>query len=89
MLYYLPDIEAVLKIPLAEFIKIYANVYGYYWSAHDFIVNWINTMLWKAKSAAIKEDDPNLWDPMNSNFTNDYWKADLKEVETLEKMGAW
>ena len=37
----------------------------------------------KAKSDAGKEDDPNWKEAMSGPFKAEYWKAALKEIETL------
>jgi hypothetical protein len=43
----------------------------------------------KAKDEASKEDNPNWKQAMNGPFKEEYWKAALKEIETLETMDAW
>ena len=43
----------------------------------------------KAKSAASKEDNPNWWQVMKRKFADEYWKAAVTEIETLENMNAW
>ena len=43
----------------------------------------------KAKAAASKDDNPNYWEAMNCPFANEYWKADVNEIQTLEAIGTW
>jgi hypothetical protein len=84
-----PDVQKILQSPLARFITFAANDCGYNGTAEDLIVNHIHPMFLKAKASASKEDNPNWWEAMNSTFADEYWKAACKEIETLEKMGAW
>ena len=35
------------------------------------------------------EDNPNWWQAMNGPFADNFWKAAVTEIETLEGMGAW
>ena len=55
-------------------------------SSYDSIVNWTHTMVLKAKTVASKLDNSNCWETMRITFDGDYWKADCKDSETLEKM---
>ena len=82
----LRDIQTVLKSPFAKFITFSVNECGYYGSARDLNVNWTYPMFLKFKSDAIREDIPNWWEEMHSNFSDDYWKSACKEVKTLERM---
>ena len=84
-----PTVDALLKSPLARFIKLAANDCGYSGSTKELIVNWIHPFFLAAKTAASKEDNPNWWQAMNGPFAEDYWKAACKEIETLERMHAW
>ena len=52
-------------------------------------MNWVHPLFLKAKAAASKEDNPNYWEAMNGPFADEYWKAAVKEIETLEGMDAW
>lgn len=81
--------EDILNSSLAQFIELAANDCGYKGSTKDLICNWIHPLFLKAKSAASKEDNPNWWQAMNGPFADEYWKAAVVEIETLEGMGAW
>jgi hypothetical protein len=52
------------------------------------IANWVHPLFLKAKSEASKEDNPNWKQAMNGPFKEEYWKAAVKEIETLESMNA-
>jgi len=41
------------------------------------------------KAEASNADNPNWWEAMKSNVADEYWKAAVKEIETLEKIGVW
>jgi hypothetical protein len=55
----------------------------------ELIANWVHPLFLKAKSESSKEDNPNWRQAMNGPFKEEYWKAALKEIETLESMDAW
>ncbi len=84
-----PTIEALMACPLSRFIHFAANDCGYSGSQYDLIANWVNPLFLKAKTESSKEDNPNWRQAMNGPFKKDYWKAALKEIETLETMDAW
>ena len=46
-------------------------------------------MLLKAKAVASNKDNPNWWEATRIPLAHDYWRADCKEVENLQNMGAW
>ena len=79
----------ILNSPLAKFIHLAANDCGYRGSERELICNWIHPLFLKAKAAASKEDNPNWWQAMSGPFADEYWKAAVTEIETLEAMGAW
>ena len=84
-----PTVQDLLNSPLAKFVNVAASDCGYTGSAKDLIVNWIHPLFLQARSAASKEDNPNYWQAMNGPFAEEYWKAAVKEIETLEGMNAW
>ena len=43
----------------------------------------------KARAEASKEDNPNWKEAMLGPFKEEFWKAAMKEIVTLEEMGAW
>ena len=62
-------VDALLKSPLARFIKLAANDCGYSGSTKELIVNWIHPLFLAAKTAASKEDNnPNWWQAINGPF---------------------
>ena len=75
--------------PLSNFIHFAANDCGYSGTRYDLIANWVHPLFLKAKSAASKEDNPNWSQAMRGPFKEEYWKAALKEIETLEQMDVW
>jgi hypothetical protein len=85
----MPTVDEILKSPLSRFITFAANDCGYGGNTRDLIVNWIHPLFLKAKAAASKDDNPNWWQAMRGPFADDYWKAAITEIETLENMGAW
>ena len=82
-------VESILNSPLSKFIHLAANDCGYRGSEKELICNWIHPLFLKAISAASKEDNPNWWQAMSGPFADEYWKAAVTEIETLEAMGAW
>ncbi|KAL7465925.1 hypothetical protein ACHAXS_006230 [Conticribra weissflogii] len=84
-----PTVEDILNSPLANFIDFAANDCGYSGSTKELICNWVHPLFLKAKSASSQADNPNWWQAMNGPFANEYWKAAVTEIETLEGMDAW
>ena len=81
--------EALMACPLSKYIHFAANDCGYKGSRYELIANWVHPLFLKAKSEARKEDNPNWKQAMNGPFKEEYWKAAVKEIETLESMNAW
>lgn len=84
-----PSVEALMACPLSKFIQFAANDCGYTGTRYDLIANWVHPLFLKAKSESSKEDNPNWWQAMNGPFKEEYWKAALKEIETLQSMDVW
>jgi len=84
-----PTVEELLESPLSRFITLAANSCGYSGTTQELIVNWVHPLFLKAKVEASKTDNPNWWEAMKSPFADEYWKAAVKEIQTLEKMGVW
>ena len=84
-----PTVEELLDSPLSCFISFAANSCGYSGMTQELIVNWAHPLFLKAKAEASKADNPNWWEAMKSPFADEYWKAAVKEIETLKKMGVW
>ena len=85
----IPTVDALLNSPLGKFVKLSANACGYRGSTKELICDWIHPLFLKAKAAASKEDNPTWWQAMAGPFADDYWKAAVIEIETLEQMEAW
>jgi hypothetical protein len=66
-----------------------ANSCGYSGTTQELIVDWVHPLFLKAKAEASKADNPNWWEAMKSPFADKNWRAAVKEIETLEKMGVW
>ena len=86
---YIPSIQELLDSPLSNFITLAANDCGYSGTTKELIVNHVHPLFLQAKAAASKEDNPNWRQAMNGPFADEYWKAALSEIETLESMRAW
>jgi hypothetical protein len=84
-----PSVEELMDSPLSRFITFAANSCGYSGTTKELIVNWVHPLFLKAKAEASKADNPNWWEAMKSPFADEYWKAAVKEIETLEKMDCW
>jgi len=84
-----PTVEALMACPLSKFIHFAANDCGYTGSRYDLIANWVHPLFLKAKSEASKEDNPSWKQAMSGPFKEEYWKAAVKEIETLESMDVW
>ena len=84
-----PSVEALMACPISKFIHFAANDCGYSGTRHDLIANWVHPLFLKVKCEATKADNPNWRQAMNGPFKEEYWKAALKEIETLEAMDAW
>ena len=82
-------VDALMHSSLAPFIELAANDCGYRGSLRELICNWVHPLFLKAKSEASKEDNPNWWQAMRGPFAEEFWKAAVVELETLEGMGAW
>lgn len=84
-----PTVESLMACPISKFIHFAANDCGYKGSRYDLICNWVHPLFLKAKSEASKEDNPSWKQAMSGPFKEEYWKAALKEIETLESMDVW
>ena len=82
-------VDELMNSHLAKFIELAANDCGYAGSTKELICNWVHPLFLKAKSAASKEDNPTWWQAMSGPFADEYWKAAVTEIETLEGMDAW
>jgi hypothetical protein len=84
-----PTVEALMACPLSRYIHFAANDCGYRGTRYELIANWVHLLFLKAKTEASKEDNPSWKQAMNGPFKDEYWKAAVKEIETLEAMDAW
>ena len=82
-------VNHIMNSSLGPFIEFAANDCGYQGRVKELVCNWVHSLFLKAKSAASKEDNPNWWQAMTSEFADDYWKAAVTDIETLENMNAW
>ena len=57
-------------------------------STNELIYIWVHPLYLRAMSVASKEDTPNLGQAMNGPFADEYWKAAVTKIETLEGMDA-
>ena len=84
-----PIIEVLMACPLSKFINFAANDCGYTGSCYDLIANWVHPLFLTAKTEASKEDNPGCKQAMSGLFKEEYWKAAIKEIETLKSMDVW
>ena len=84
-----PSVEELMDIPLSRFITFAAYSCRYSGPAKELIVNWVHPLFLKAKAEASKAGNPNWWEAMKSPLADEYLKATVKEIETLEKMDCW
>jgi hypothetical protein len=84
-----PTVEASIVCLISRFIQFVANECGYKGTRYELIANWVHPLFLKARAEASKEDNPNWKQAMSGPFKEEYWKAAVKEIETLEEMGAW
>ena len=79
----LTEIGEVLNSTLVKFVNFSGNDYVNSGSAHDLMVNWVQWLFLKSKFATSKADNPNCWQAINGPFSDEYWKAAFKYIETL------
>ena len=82
----IPTVETLMACPLSELIHFVANDCGYKGMRYRLIANWVHPLFLKAKSEVSKEDNLSWKQFMNGPFTEEYWKAAIAELETLEEM---
>ena len=82
-------VNHTMNSSLGPFIEFASNDCGYQGRVKELICNWVHPLFLKAKSAASKEDNPNQWQATKSKFADEYWKAAVTEIETLENMNTW
>ncbi len=84
-----PTVESLMACPISQFIHFAANKCGYKGTWYGLLSNWVHQLFLKAEAEASKEDNTNWKQAMSGPFKEEYWKAAVKEIETLEEMGAW
>ena len=82
-------ITELLDGPIYKFTTLAANDCGYSGTSEYLIVNHVHPLFLKDKAATSAEDNPNWRQAMNGQFADEYWEADVTEIETLEFMKAW
>jgi hypothetical protein len=85
----IPTVPDLLASPLARYISLAANGYGYSGTAEELIVLYIHPLFLKAHSAASKADNPSLQEATRGKFADKYWEAMKLEIATLENIDAW
>ena len=88
MTFNAPSVDEIMKSPLVKIITFSANDFCFRGNTKGLIVNWVHLLIMKPKAAASKEDNPNLWEAMCGAFADEYCKAAVPEVKTLEEMYA-
>jgi hypothetical protein len=85
----IPTVADLLASPLAKYITLAANDYGYSGKVEELIVTYVHPLFLKAHSAASKADNPSWLEATRGKFANEYWKAMKLEIATLEAIDAW
>ncbi|KAL7459520.1 hypothetical protein ACHAWC_011291, partial [Mediolabrus comicus] len=85
----IPTVEELMQSDLSRFVHLAAVDHGYEGTSSDLVVEWLHPLMLAAKANANKEDYPNWWQAMNGPFAEEYWKAAVLEIETLEEMDTW
>ncbi len=84
------SLEELFGGPLAQFIKLSAADSGLDPSqTQDLLVKLMHPLFLKAKAEVSKADNPNWKQAMSGPFTEEFWKAAVKECCTLEGIDAW
>jgi len=83
------SISKIMSGPLANFISLAARDSGFEGNVENVVLECVHPLFLKAKAAASAADNPNWNQAMNSKFANDWWKAAVREIQTLEEMDAW
>ncbi len=84
------SLEELFGGPLAGFIKLSAADSGLDSSQpQDLLVKLVHPLFLKAKAEASKADNPKWKQAMSGPFSDECWKAAVKECRTLEGMDAW
>ena len=65
-------VDTILNSPLAKFIHLAANDCGYKGTVKELVCNWVHPLFLKAKAAASKQDNPNWWQAMDSEFAEEF-----------------
>jgi hypothetical protein len=85
----IPTVADLLASPLANYITLAANDWGYSGNAKELIVTYVHPLFLKAHSAASKDDNPSWHEATRGTFANEYWKVMKLEISTLEAINAW
>jgi hypothetical protein len=73
----IPTVSDLLASPLAQYITLAANDYGYSGTAKELIVSYVHPLFLKAHSAASKADNPSWREATRGKFADEYWEAML------------
>ena len=84
----IPTVDTLMACPLSKFIHFAANNSRYKGTRYGLIANCVHPLFLKVKSEASKEDSPSWKQAMNEPFKEEYWKAAVRELESLEEMDA-
>ena len=82
-------IAELLDSPIYNFVTLDENDCGYEGKTEYLIVNYVHPLSLKATAAASQADNPNQRQAMDDQFADEYWEADVTELETLKSMSAW
>jgi hypothetical protein len=85
----IPTVADLMNSPLAKYITLAANDCGYSGTAEELIVSYVHPLFLKAHSSASKEDNPSWKQATRGKFADEYWKAMVLEIATLEAIRAW
>ncbi len=85
----IPTVADLLDSPLAKYITFAANDCGYSGKTKELIVTYVQSLFFKAHSAASKADNSSWCETTRGKFPNEYWKAMKLEIVILEVIDAW
>jgi len=77
----IPTVADLLASPLAKYITLVANDCRYSGKAKELIVTYVHP--------ASKADNPSWREATRGKFADEYWKAVILEIATLEAIDAW
>ena len=85
----LSSIEGIINSNLYNFNNFPVKDFEYSGTTHYLMVNWVNPMFLKQNYTASKEDNTTWQQAMSRSFSDEYWKLECTQIDTLQKIVAW